>query len=281
MTYRIMIVDGNSLARPAFEASGECKKFFLSRLTDWRDKFHPAITAVAWDRPNGSQIRKTIHLGYKANRPIPPPEFYKQLDELQTVLRWLGVTQYDGPGEADDVIATITRTIPGPILIVSMDKDLIQLVHPGVHQWRFVKPPQMITTETCVEVTGRSPRQWLTFQTLAGDSTDGVPGLPGVGPKTAKRLMEACPNIVELLLEQEGDDHVRAQVAESDPKMSKWVELAIKKRKLLELTHKLVKLQTIEVNTILADPDPHRAEQWLQRNGLGWIWMMKRNGKYT
>lgn len=229
------------------------------------------MTTVAWDRPDGSKIRKAIHPEYKANRPIPPPEFYEQLDELQTVLRWLGVTQYDGPGEADDVIATITRTMPGPMLIVSTDKDLIQLVRPGVHQWRFVKPPQMITTETCKEVTGLSPRQWLAFQTLSGDLTDKVPGLPGVGPKTAKRLMEVCPNIVELLLEQEGDDQVRAAVAESDPKMSKWVELAIKKRELLELTRKLVKLQTIEVNAMLADPDPYRAKQWLHENGLGWM----------
>lgn len=266
-----MIVDGNSLARPAFEASGECKKTFLNRLTDWCDTFHPSMTAVAWDRPDGSQIRKAIHPEYKANRPIPPPEFYEQIDELQTVLRWLGVTQYDGPGEADDVIATITRTMPGPMLIVSTDKDLIQLVRPGIHQWRFVKPPQMITAKTCKDVTGLSPSEWLTYQTLAGDSTDKVPGLPGVGPKTAKRLMEACPNIVELLLEQDADDHARAQVAESDPKMSKWVELAIKKRELLELTRKLVKLQTIEVNAMLADPDHYRAKQWLHENGLGWM----------
>lgn len=268
-----MIVDGNSLARPAFEAGRECKKFFLSRLIDFCATVRPSITAVAWDRPDGSQIRKAIHPGYKANRPIPPPEFYEQIDELQTVLRWLGVTQYDGPGEADDVIATITRTMPGLILIVSMDKDLIQLVRPGIHQWRFVKPPQLITPETCKDVTGKTPGEWLTFQTLAGDPGDKVPGLPGVGPKTAKRLMGACPDIVELLLEakQEGDDHVRAQVAENDPKMSKWVELAIKERKLLELTRKLVKLQTIEVNVMLADLDPHRAEQWLYEHEMGWM----------
>ncbi len=276
MAYRILTVDGHSLARRMFEASGRMLGPFLKRVFELRRKHGPAITAVAWDRPDSAKLRRAIHPGYKGKRKPWPAAFTEQLEDLQAALRWFGIAQYSGPGEADDVIATLARTLPGPMLIVTSDKDMIQLVGPGVAVELIHKSDGPITAEDWEGKTphGIAPAAWLDFQSLAGDPVDGVPGLPQVAAGRASRMLEAVPDLVSLILEPlEGTewDEARAQVVERDPPMAKWVELAIAEAETLALTRELVELHTIEVDPVPGDPDPRKAGLWLDAHELGWL----------
>jgi 5'-3' exonuclease len=248
MSYRILILDGHSLARRTFEGSGEIAGAFLHRLGELREEHRPAICAVAWDRPDSAELRRAVHPSYKSKREPWPASFVAQLADLQLELAEEGVIQYTGPGEADDVIATVCRTMPGPVLIVSGDKDLLQLVGPGVH---LLRGPRVVTAEEWAGLTphGIPPgKPWLDYQTLAGDPVDGVPGLPRVGAVRAKSMLLAVPNLCDLLLADPPDlARARARVAAADPTQAKWVELAIRELELVRLTREMVRLRTIEI----------------------------------
>lgn len=273
MNYRMLIIDGNFLARSRFEAGGMAPGFLLTTFELQRD-YSPWIIGIAWDRPGGDPYRRKLHPEYKQGR-SKPQDFLEQVKAFKEVLPWFGFVQYTGEseGEGDDVIATICRTMPGPILIWTADKDMMQLIGPGVNMCKAGVAGQedtLLTESNLVEKTGKDAKAWASFLTLAGDPGDKVPGISEVGKGRADSLLKACPDIVDLVLEGNGDE-ARRQVLANDVSQAKWIEKAIEERDLIELTRKLIELRTVPLETQESNRDADRAMQWLKDSGFEWL----------
>ena len=138
-------------------------------------------------------FRKKEYQEYKANREVPPDDLIPQFDYIKKVVKALNIPQLEVPGfEADDIIATIARRmVPKDIevIIVTGDKDLMQLVGPGVFLLDTMKDKK-IGVEGVQEKFGVAPDRVIDVLGLMGDSSDNIPGVPGIGPKTATQLIQ-------------------------------------------------------------------------------------------
>ena len=270
---RILAIDGSSLARSRYEA-GSLPGGFIAKLFDlW--ELDPALVYLAWDHPQGSSRRKEICPDYKAKRPPKPPAYLAGVAELREALPWLGVFQLESTqGEADDVLATIARTCPGPMVIYTADKDMLQLVGPGVDLLRAGVGPradEMITAANIresrikygnTEITGLDATGWLDLQALAGDGGDGVKGVPGIGPKKALQLLGNR----ELLWKVIGGSPA--------PCIDKTLRKLEGQLEAFSKAYDLVRLYTLERHELIvmpANPRPLRAAKWLEQRGLGYL----------
>jgi DNA polymerase I len=147
--------------------------------------------AVVFDRARKT-FRSDIYPEYKAHRPPPPDELIPQFQLVRDATAALGVASVDMEGfEADDLIATYTRQakeVGAEVTIVSSDKDLMQLVGDGVIMLDAMKGRE-IGPDQVVEKFGVGPDKVIEVQALAGDSSDNVPGVAGIGVKTAAQLI--------------------------------------------------------------------------------------------
>ena len=203
MSKKIVLVDGSSYLYRAFHAMpnlansrGESTGAvygivnMLRRLMREQDTPH---FVVVFDAP-GKTFRDRIYSEYKANRPPMPDELRSQIDQVHAVIKALGLPLLSIPDvEADDVIGTLAKAAPAAgmdAFIVSGDKDLAQLVGPGVVMCDSMK--NVVYDEKGVEEKfGVPPDRIIDFLALVGDTSDNIPGVPKVGPKTASRwLME-------------------------------------------------------------------------------------------
>ena len=152
----------------------------------------PAYVVVAHDAP-GPSFRKKLYEPYKANRPPAPPDLSQQIVRVQEVAAAWGLHPLELAGfEADDIIATVTkraREAGLQVVIVSADKDLLQLVTDGVTMYDTMREKVFGRAET-IERMGVPPEQVRDLLALMGDSSDNVPGVKGVGQKTAAKLLE-------------------------------------------------------------------------------------------
>ncbi|MCB9729113.1 MAG: DNA polymerase I [Deltaproteobacteria bacterium] len=151
----------------------------------------PDALAVVFDK-SGRSFRNDLYAPYKAHRPAPPPDLVPQFPLVRDVTRAFNIPALEMEGyEADDIIATLaTRARREGIetVIVSSDKDLMQLVGPGVRMLDTMK--DVIYDEAGVlEKMGVRPEQIVDFLALLGDSVDNIPGVPGIGKKTAADLL--------------------------------------------------------------------------------------------
>lgn len=137
--------------------------------------------------------RKTLYPEYKANRAPRPDDFTPQEQRILALVKDAGIPIYHLPGfEADDVLATLARRMEADgfdVVLVSKDKDLRQLLSPHVRMYD-VQSDQYTTPETLLAQMGFTPAQAVEIQTLMGDKVDNVPGIPGVGDKTAVELIK-------------------------------------------------------------------------------------------
>lgn len=276
MTYRLLVLDGSYFAHMAYHAEGSMAGPFLWALLDLRDKWQPGAIYVVWDDPEGSGWRRRLSADYKANRPKKPQEYLDQLADLRRVLSWIGVTQFSSRfGEGDDCAATISRRWPGPQLLVTVDKDWLQLVTGKTHVLRLGcggKGNTLATTEDCQELTGLSPAQWTDYLALAGDTCDGISGVPGIGPTWAKRIVLGVPGFVQRLLAGDRDEEIRELAAAADEaKLGKYVELAISHREAVKLSRELVGLRMVEMEMQAPEPEPELAEVWLLAKELNHV----------
>ncbi len=144
-------------------------------------------------------FRNAIYPDYKAHRPDPPEDLIVQLAIIREATDAFGVARLEQPGfEADDVIAAYAEIFPGRVTIVSSDKDLMQLVNDRVQMFEPIKQKPIRAAEV-VERFGVPPDKVVEVQALAGDSTDNVPGVPGIGVKTAAQLIEQYGDVETLL----------------------------------------------------------------------------------
>ena len=205
---------------------------FTQMMLGILEKQKPDYFAVALDYGDSSTERKEFFPEYKANRDAAPEDFGPQVRRIEELLGIMSIPTFKVKGqEADDIIATIGRLLEEEeieLRIVSKDKDLHQLLTHKVKMW---DPQKDFITDpvNLLEDKGYTPEQAVEIQTLTGDSTDNIPGVPGIGPKKA----------VDLIKKYGSVEGVREHVDELTPKMS---ENVANQGDLFDLTRRLVTL---------------------------------------
>jgi DNA polymerase-1 len=161
----------------------------------------PTHIAVIFDAGRET-FRNTIYPKYKAHRPPPPEELLPQFPLIRDAVKAFNIACIERDGfEADDLIATYAKLAVdsgGDVTIVSSDKDLMQLVRPGITMFDGMKNKR-IGRDEVFEKFGVPPEKVIDVQALAGDSIDNVPGVPGIGIKTAAELITSYGDLETLL----------------------------------------------------------------------------------
>ncbi len=209
---KVMILDGHSLAYRAFFAlpdtlvtsSGQVTNAvygFTSMLIKMMADEKPDGVAVAFDRGRPA-FRYERYSEYKANRRETPDQFSEQLPLIREVLQMLRVPIIELEGfEADDLLATLAKqavTDRDEVVIVSGDRDVLQLVRDCVTVMmtrRGITDIVRFDAEAVHEKYGVTPEQWIDFVALKGESSDNLPGVPGVGDKTAAKMIQSYGDI--------------------------------------------------------------------------------------
>ena len=150
----------------------------------------------------GPNFRHEIFPLYKANRDATPEDLVRQLDPIHRMVRALGLRLEVSQGcEADDCIASLAARFAAehPVIIVSGDKDLKQCLGPNVYMWDPASKEEKLVSEADFTAeSGVTPAQWPDVQALIGDTSDNIPGVPGIGPKTASQIFSICPSLEDI-----------------------------------------------------------------------------------
>ena len=232
---RVFLVDGSSFVfRAYFQSIRQDQKYnyrgdrlpvgavrlFATKLfqfiRDGAAGIKPTHLAIIFDKSENS-FRREIYPAYKAHRPDPPEDLVPQFPLMRAVVRAFGLRPVEQDRyEADDLIATYARHAKergAETLIISADKDLMQLIKPGVSMYdpasgeagaKGSREERKIGEAEVLEYFGAGPDKVIDIQALAGDSTDNIPGAPGIGVKTAAQLIAEYGDL-ETLLQRAGE----------------------------------------------------------------------------
>lgn len=199
----LVIVDASSFifrafyaVRPLSNAAGvptNATFGFATMILKVLEELKPEKLAIVYDTKHPS-FRKERYAEYKANRSAMPDDLQPQIPYIKRFVEALGLPRFEKPGlEADDIIAALAQLgkekASGEILIVSSDKDLMQLVDEKTFLIDTMKNVK-IGTAGVREKMGVEPNQIIDYLGLVGDSSDNIPGVPGIGPKTAATLLK-------------------------------------------------------------------------------------------
>ena len=191
---------------PVGAVSGFCNMLFKLIQDSTKDR-QATHFAVMFDTNNEDNFRKKIYSAYKANRPPPPEDLIPQFSMVRDAVRAFGVPSIEVKGfEADDLLASYAseaEALGAEVIIVSSDKDLMQLVSSKVTMYDAMKD-RSLGVQDVEEKFGVGPDRVADVQALSGDSVDNIPGIPGIGPKTASLLIQTFGDL-ETLLERAGE----------------------------------------------------------------------------
>ncbi|MBX3445804.1 MAG: DNA polymerase I [Parvibaculaceae bacterium] len=236
---------------PVGAVAGFCNMLY-KLIEDTKDEFEPTHLAVIFDA-SSKTFRNDIYPAYKANRVEPPEDLRPQFALVRDATRAFGVPCIEKLGyEADDLIATYARLAAeagARVTIVSSDKDLMQLVNGQVDMLDTMKLKTIARAEV-IEKFGVPPEKVVDVQALAGDSTDNVPGVPGIGIKTAAQLIEEYGDLETLL--------ARASEIKQNKRRENLIEFAEQariSRRLVELDNNVPIDEPLETMGV-RDPDP-------------------------
>ncbi len=223
---RIVLVDGHHLAYRNYFALGELTTsrgepvqaiygFLRTLLKLLREDGDCVI--VVFDAPEPS-FRHQAYAEYKAQRAPTPEDFKPQVEKIKEAVELLGLVRLEVPGfEADDVIGTLAKRAEAEgyeVRIVSTDRDLYQLLSDRVSVW--LPDGELVTPEKVRKKYGVGPEQWVEFRALVGDPSDNIPGVKGIGAKTAARLLSEWQSLENLLahLDEVKPENVRKKLKE-------------------------------------------------------------------
>lgn len=219
---RLVLIDGNAILHRAYHALPRLTTpegtivnavyGFVSMLIKVWNDFKPTHVAVAFDRPEPT-FRKSMYTAYQAARPRMADDLVAQVALVHDVVAAFGIPIFEAAGfEADDVIGTLAAKVKGKrqtekggmdeIIIVTGDRDLLQLVDDRVKVFMPTKglsEGKLYGEAEVVEKFGVSPKQIPDLKALTGDASDNYPGVPGIGPKTAVKLLAGYGSVEKLL----------------------------------------------------------------------------------
>lgn len=260
-----MLLDGNSLAFRAFYAlpaenfktagglTTNAVYGFTAMLINLLRDESPTHIAAAFD-VSRQTFRSDRYPEYKANRSSTPDEFHGQIDVTKEVLAALGITVLAEPGfEADDLIATLATQAEAEgyrVLVVTGDRDSLQLVSDDVtvlYPRKGVSELTRFTPEAVVEKYGLTPKQYPDFAALRGDPSDNLPGIPGVGEKTASKWIAEYGSLQALV---DSVDTVKGKVGDA---LRAHLASVVRNRELTDLVKDVPLAQT---------PDTLRMQPW-------------------
>ena len=178
----------------------------------------PAEIAVAFDESLTTSFRNEIYPLYKANRELPPPELENQLKRCRLITEALGISSLASPiWEADDLIGTLAARAQAkrePVTIVTSDKDLAQLVTAHDRLWDYSND-RVLDRDGVFESFGVWPEQVADLLALAGDAVDNIPGVRGIGRKTASALLAHFGDLDALYARVDEVEFLRIRGAKS------------------------------------------------------------------
>ncbi len=208
---KLLVLDGNSVLHRAYYAmpewrnrSGEATSGvygFLSMMLKAIEDLKPTHLAVVFDHPSPT-FRHTMYVGYQTNREKDrqiSEDIWGQIEKLKIVLDKMGVPVFQVSGfEADDVIGTLATQCSAnkdqySVVIITGDRDLMQLVNNKVNLYMPLKglsDTTIVDREMVMQRLGVWPEQVIDYKALVGDGSDNYPGVTGIGPKTAVKLLE-------------------------------------------------------------------------------------------
>lgn len=276
-----VLIDGNAIlhrsyhAMPRFEVAGRLVNAiygFVSILFSTIEKHQPEYLAVAFDI-KGPTFRDDLFDEYKAKRIKPPQEFYDQIEDVHDFVRAMEIPLLTKEGyEADDIIGTLAKKVngdlgEGEVIIVTGDQDTLQLVD---SRTRVAMPAMGKIKETIYDssaVMGKlsiTPAQVVDYKALSGDSSDNIPGVKGIGPKTAIELINKFRDI-------EGIYHALDDEAKSETIKPRTKQLLMEHKDMAFLSKKLATIKTdVEIDFLLKDARLHDfdravAEEFLKK----------------
>jgi len=257
---RLLLIDGNSLFHRAYHAlppitdkSGEVANAvfgFSNMLIKATNEIKPTHVVCAFDT-SAPTFRHIEFEKYKATRPAPPPDLYPQLPKVKKVLDAYGIKYFEKEGfEADDLLATLAakslqttdyrlqkkkKAVDSrqlTVVILSGDRDVLQLVDGNIKVqmpgWNL-KETTLFGAKEVKAKYGLEPNQMIDYKSLIGDPSDNVPGITGIGPKTASMLLQKYQTLENLF------KHIKDTSESVQPKLEAGKDIALAAKNLVEL----------------------------------------------
>ena len=279
---KFIIIDANALLHRSYHALPPLRNKegmvvnavygFLTVLFKVMREFKPMYIAAAFDRKEKT-FRHKEFAEYKAGRVKPPDEFYEQIPLSQDALAILGIPVLEKRGfEADDVIGTIATANEKEnieTLIVTGDKDAFQLISPHTKVYTLrtgVKDTITYDEKAFTERYGFPPEQMIDFKAIAGDPSDNIPGVMGIGEKGAMDLIQEFGSVEKIYKEAEKGDASKIK--------SRYLKKLQGQKKQAMLSKRLativrdVPMQFDTKECVIESPDMQKAYQFFQRQGF-------------
>ena len=206
----------------------------------------PKRVCFAFDESLGTCFRNNIYSKYKQNRPMAPDELKVQFKLCRELLDILGLQNFASTEyEADDLLFTISRTnFKNKIrnIVITNDKDLFQIINKKDIWWNL--KTKKLTYDDIYNLLGFSPKYFAEFQGLMGDSTDCIPGAPGIGSKTAKKLISHYKTLDEIY------DNISQIPEVFGSKYARVSKILLENKKIIYTSKKLAKLVSVHNHEI-------------------------------
>lgn len=244
MPKRLAIIDGKSVFYRGYYAMPNLSTGdgtptggvygFAALSLELMKKLKPDYVCVAWDKPKTNiRKRKELYEGYKAGRKPAPPDFYAQIPMLHELLEAFSWPLYElDDYEADDIMATLAKQAEAQGIetcLITSDLDLLQAVGPLTHIYALKKGfsnIELYKPDSFTEKYGIRPDQFLDLKALKGDSSDNIPGVPGVGEKTGIQLLqqyETLDGVYENLWEVKDSTRRKLEAGKDSAYLSKKI----------------------------------------------------------
>lgn len=247
MKDNLTIIDGKSVFYRGYYAMGHLSLpdgtptggvfGFATMLIEIIEKLQPEYIAVAWDKPKTNiRRRRKIYADYKGNRKPAPDDFYAQIPYLMELLEAFHIPLYEFDDyEADDIIGTLARKADAKnvrVEIISGDLDMLQIVDNDIHMYQLKRgfsDVQKFDIAAVEEKYGLKKSQFLDLKSLKGDSSDNIPGVPGIGEKGAVKLLQEYETLDNLY------NHVDEIPGATGQKLKDGKELAYISKQLAQI----------------------------------------------
>lgn len=239
---RLVLIDGKSVFYRGYYAMGALSLSdgtptggiygFAAIAMEIVRKLNPTKVVVAWDSKSSTSKRRTLYPEYKAGRIKPGEDFYAQIPLLKELIHDLGWHFVELPNyEADDIIGTLSKQADEAgdfeTYIISSDLDMLQIIDNNTHMWRILKGFTNIEQINVPEIEAKyhiKKSQFLDLKSLKGDSSDNIPGVPGIGEKTAVKLLNeygSLDNIYAHLSDIKGSTKIKLESGKESAYLSR------------------------------------------------------------